>query len=91
MFRKSCGFSIEINSKKHLRDISLSNSGREAVLIEGDLGPLKDVSFFEDKVLIVKGSYGTLRAELSRSDISDLIFSKDEKSKNENDLGKASV
>jgi len=48
MSSKSCGFSIEINSKKHLRDISLSNSGREAVLIEGDLGPLKDVSFFED-------------------------------------------
>ena len=35
MSSKSCGFSIEINSKKHLRDISLSNSGREAVLIEG--------------------------------------------------------
>jgi len=90
MSSKSCGFSIEINSKKHLRDISLSNSGREAVLIEGDLGPLKDVSFFEDKVLIVKGSYGTLRAELSKSDIRDLVFSK-EKGKNENDLGKASM
>lgn len=79
MSSKSCGFSIEINSKKHLRDISLSNSGREAVLIEGDLGPLKDVTFFEDKVLIVKGSYGTLRAELSKSIISDLVFSREKK------------
>jgi hypothetical protein len=87
----SCGFSIEINSKKHLRDVSLSNSGREAVLIEGDLGPLKDVSFFEDKVLIVKGSYGTLRAELSKSIISDLVFSREKKGKNEDDLGKASI
>jgi len=62
---RSSGFSIEIKSKKYVKDISLSNGRPEAVLIEGDLGPLKDVSFFEDKVLVVKGRYGTLRVELS--------------------------
>jgi hypothetical protein len=62
---KSSGFSIEIKSKKHVKDISISSGQREAVLIEGDLGPLKNVSFFEDKALIVVERYGTLRLELS--------------------------
>jgi len=82
----SCGFSLEIKSKKHLRDFNLSNGGREAVLIEGDLGPLKDISFFEEKVLIVKGSHGTLRVELSKADIRDLAFTREKKRKNEDDL-----
>jgi len=62
---KSSGFSLEIKSKKHVKDISISNGQREAVLIEGDLGPVSSVSFFENKVLIVVGRYGTLRLELS--------------------------
>ena len=82
----SCGFSLEIKSKKHLRDVSLSNCGREAVLIEGDLGPLKGISFFEEKVLIVKGSHGTLRVELSKSEVRDLVFKREKKAKNEDDL-----
>jgi hypothetical protein len=66
---KSCGFSIEVDSRKHVKDISLSNGRRDAVLIEGDLGLLKDVSVFEEKVLVVKGHFGTLRVELSLNDL----------------------
>ena len=68
-----------MKSKKHLKSISISNGHMEAVLIEGDLGPLKDVSFFEDKVLIVKGSYGTLRVELSETRIRDLVLAGEKK------------
>ena len=82
---KSSGFSLEIKSKKHVKNISISNGRREVVLIEGDLGPLKVVSFFEDKVLIVKGSYGILRVELSEAKISDLVLAGKEKGKNDND------
>jgi len=78
---KSSGFSLEIKSKKHVKNISISNGHMEAVLIEGDLGPLKDVSFFEDKVLIVKGLYGTLRVELSEARIRDLVFQGEKKGK----------
>lgn len=52
-----------------MKDISLSNGRRDAVLIEGDLGLLKDVSVFEEKVLVVKGHFGTLRVELSLNDL----------------------
>jgi len=62
---RSSGFSPEMKSKKHVKDISISDGQREAVLIEGDLGPVRSVSFFEDKVLIVVGRYGALRLELS--------------------------
>jgi hypothetical protein len=62
---KSSGFSLEMKSKKHIKDIKLSNGHREAVLIEGDLGRIKRISFFEDKVLVIEGHNGTLRIELS--------------------------
>jgi hypothetical protein len=77
----SCGFSLELKSKKHLSDLNFSNGGRKAILIEGDLGSLKSISFFEEKVLIVKGSHGTLRVELSKADVRDLAFKKEKKTK----------
>jgi hypothetical protein len=67
--KKSSGFSIEIKSKKHIKNMNLSNGHPDAVLIEGDLGPIAEVSMFEDKVLVVKGRYGTIRVELSRLDL----------------------
>jgi hypothetical protein len=66
---KSSGFSIEIKSRKHVKTMNLSDGHPDAVLIEGDLGPVTEVSMFEDKVLVVKGRHGTLRVELSRADL----------------------
>ncbi len=71
--RRSSGFSIEIKSRKHIKTLNLSNGHPDAVLIEGDLGPVIEVSMFEDRVLIVKGRHGTIRVELSRL---DFCFSK---------------
>ena len=70
--RKSSGFSIELNSRKHLNHVNLSKEAHEVVYIEGDLGCLKNVSLFEEKVLVVKGHYGTLRVELTPGDLSFL-------------------
>jgi hypothetical protein len=67
--KKSSGFSIEIKSKKHIKTMNLSNGYPDAVLIEGELGPLTEVSMFEDEVLVVEGRYGTLRVELTKSDL----------------------
>ncbi len=67
--RRSSGFSIEIKSRKHIKTLNLSNGHPDAVLIEGDLGPVTEVSMFEDRVLIVRGSHGTIRVELSKTDI----------------------
>jgi len=61
---RSSGFSLEMKSRKHLKQVNLSNGPREAVLIEGDLGRIRRASFFEDKVLVIEGRYGTLRIEL---------------------------
>jgi hypothetical protein len=67
--KKSSGFSIEIKSRKHIKTMNLSNGHPDAVLIEGDLGLITEVSMFEDKVLVVKGRHGTIRVELSRMDL----------------------
>jgi hypothetical protein len=67
--RKSSGFSIEVKSKKHIKTMNLSNGHPDAVLIEGDLGPLTEVSMFEDRVLVVRGRHGTIRVELSRTEL----------------------
>lgn len=65
--KKSSGFSIK--SKKHIKTMNLSNGHPDAVLIEGDLGPITEVSMFEDKVLVVKGRHGTISVELSKADL----------------------
>jgi hypothetical protein len=67
--KKSSGFSVEVKSKKYIKTMSLSNGHPDAVLIEGDLGPVTEVSMFEDRVLIVKGRHGTIRVELSKTDL----------------------
>jgi hypothetical protein len=67
---KSSGFSLEMKSRKHLRQVNLSNGPNEAVLIEGDLGRIRRASFFEDKVLVIEGRYGTLSIELPQRTLS---------------------
>ena len=63
--RKSSGFSIEIKSRKHIKSMNLSDGHPDAVLIEGELGPITEASMFEGEVLVIVGRYGTLRVELS--------------------------
>lgn len=63
--RKSSGFSIEVKSRKHIKTMNLSDGHVDAVLIEGDLGPITEASMFEGEVLVIVGRYGTLRVELS--------------------------
>jgi len=43
---------------------------------------LSEVSLLEDKVLVVSGLNVTLRLELSKSEIRDIVFSNEEKEKN---------
>ncbi|UCD45439.1 MAG: hypothetical protein JSV27_02805 [Candidatus Bathyarchaeota archaeon] len=63
------GFSVELKSKRHVRNISLSNEGHEAVLFEGVLGELVKLAIVEGTVLRVEGAKGTLMLDLSRSEL----------------------
>ena len=62
-------FSVELKSKVSLKNVTLTNSGLENVLLEGTLGQLQHASFAEDVILEVVGDKGVLRINLCQEDI----------------------
>ena len=62
-------FSVELKSKVNLRNITLSNSEQENVLVEGSIGELLRAEFSEGVILEVVGDKGVLRINLSPDDI----------------------
>jgi len=70
-------FSIEMESKKHVRHISVSNESHDRVLFEGSLGELEELSMVEGAVLEVKGANGVLRIDLNEDELRKM-FSKKE-------------
>jgi hypothetical protein len=75
-------FSVELNSKSHVKHISVSNKSHDRVLFEGSLGELADVSMIEGAVLEVKGTNGILRIDLTQDELTGIITqSKDDEKK----------
>jgi hypothetical protein len=69
--QKERTFSIELKSKVSLKNVTLSDSSRENVLLEGTLGQLQHASFAEDVILEVVGDKGVLRINLSKNEIKE--------------------
>ena len=57
-------FSVELESKKHVRSSSISNEAHDRVLFEGDLGRVLGVSIIEGSALELVGRNGVLRIEI---------------------------
>jgi hypothetical protein len=62
-------FSVELKSKTHLKNVTLTNGTADNALIEGTLGELVEATIAEDIVLEVVGTKGTLRINLARNEI----------------------
>ncbi len=62
-------FSVELTSKNHLKNVTLTNGSYDNVLVEGTIGELVAATFAEDEILEVTGKKGVLRINLSESDI----------------------
>jgi hypothetical protein len=62
-------FSVELKSKAHLKNVTLTNGTTDNALIEGTLGELVEATIAEDVVLEVVGTKGTLRINLARNEI----------------------
>ena len=58
-------FSVEMKSKKHVKNISISDEAHDRVLFEGNLGKLKELSLVEGDVLEFIGANGVLRIGLT--------------------------
>jgi hypothetical protein len=54
-------FSIEMKSKNHVKNISISDEAHDRVLFEGNLGELVELSLVEGEVLEIVGVNGILR------------------------------
>jgi hypothetical protein len=70
-------FSIELESKKYAKNISISDEAHDRVFFEGDLGSLSELSIIDNKSLEVLGSRGTLRIELDTYTLKQVIDSPD--------------
>ena len=58
-------FSVEMNSKKHVKTVSISDETFDRVLFEGNLGELVELSVVEGDILELLGVNGVLRVSLT--------------------------
>jgi len=61
-------FSVEMRSKEHVKNISISDEAHDRVLFEGNLGELLELSLVED-VLEFIGVNGVLRVGLTENQL----------------------
>ncbi len=64
-------FSVELKSKTHLKNVTLTNGKADNALVEGTLGELIQATFAEGIILEVIGNKGTLRINLAKQEIKD--------------------
>jgi hypothetical protein len=69
---KERSFSIELNGKQTLKNVTLNNSSNENVLIEGTIGQLEFAQFVEDNILEIAGTAGVQRVNIAKNDISEV-------------------
>jgi hypothetical protein len=63
-------FSIELESKVNLKNLSLTNGSGDGALVEGTIGKLHRASFAEGEILEIDGGKGTLRINLKPEELS---------------------
>jgi hypothetical protein len=62
-------FSVELKSKRNLKNVTLTNGSSDSVLVEGTLGELVQATFKEGIILEVVGKNGVLRVDLGEDEI----------------------
>ena len=62
-------FSVELRSKRNLKNSTLTNGSSDSVLVEGSIGELVQASFTEGIILQVVGKNGVLRVDLGEDEI----------------------
>ncbi len=66
-------FTVELNSKRNLKNMTLTNGGSDSVLFEGTIGELVQASFTEGIILEIIGKTGILRIDLQEGEIKKLM------------------
>lgn len=66
-------FSIDLKSKDCLKRVAIPNDSGDNVVVEGFLGKLEELDIIEDLLLMIKGTNGILRIELSKEELRKLL------------------
>jgi hypothetical protein len=67
------GFSIEMESKRYVKNISISDEAHDRVLFEGNIGSLEELSMADERVLEIRGSNGLLRIDVTTQELEEMI------------------
>ena len=59
-------FSVVLDNKKHVRNLSITENNNEKVFVEGDLGEFIRLDLVEDVLLEIQGENGILRIEIPK-------------------------
>jgi len=62
-------FSVELKSKRNLKNVTLTNGSSDSVLVEGTIGELVQATFTEGIILEIVGKNGVLRIDLGEDEI----------------------
>ncbi len=66
-------FSIEMISKKYVKQISLSNETRDGVYFEGLLGDIVEICFVNGGMLEIRGVNGTFRIDIRKDKLRRML------------------
>jgi hypothetical protein len=80
--RKERVFSVELKSKRNLKNVTLTNGSSDSVLLEGTIGELVQATFAEGVILEVIGKNGILRVDLREDEIQKKNGKKETQAKN---------
>ncbi|MBL7167221.1 hypothetical protein ISS40_00975 [Candidatus Bathyarchaeota archaeon] len=67
--KKKGFFSVEIESKKQLTNVSISNKPHEQIVIEGFLGEFSEIEMIENALIQFKGANGVMRIDISKEEL----------------------
>ena len=71
--KRPLSFCIELNSRDHIKRVSLPEGSGDRLLIEGFLGELDKIELIEDIMFELRGTFGILRFDLTREELGKIF------------------
>ena len=77
--KSKLSFSFEINSRDHIKRVSLPNGSGDKLMVEGSLGTLIKGEIVEDIMLEICGVNGIMRIALTRNELENVLSARKKK------------
>ena len=77
--KSKLSFSFELNSREHIKRVSLPNGTGDRLVVEGSLGTLIKGEIVEDIMLEIYGVNGIMRIEIARNELENVLCPRTQK------------